>query len=171
MKQFVFALSIVFVLITATSCIYQKQGPLHSIKQDRRLFIAMPQSPFVFENIAPQLQALCVKHFRRLGYYLVDTKQKSHYSLACTINNLSYVRRYISPDVLLFHYSLRLELTCYLYDSQNKLIKEKKFTVCTLVSKAKNPILNSSFFVYESNKLLVQVAMQIEVYFRKCLLG
>lgn len=162
-----------FILVSCilfVSCVRQKSGITQEIKNNKPIFIAMPQSSFSFENITPQVYTALVQQFRRMGYYLVSSVQESDYSLVTTINDLSFMRRYISPDVLLFNYSLKLDLSCLLYDGSKKLIKEKKFIVSTLVSKAKSPILNSSFFAFESKKLYLSVSSQIELYFRSYLL-
>ncbi len=166
-----FKLFALVLSIFSTSCVRQFPGDLQKIKNDRALFIAMPQSSFAFENIGPNVYTALVEQFRRMGYFLVNSVDLSEYSLTTIITDLSPRRRYISPDVLLFNYSLKLDITCFLKDEAGKLIKEKQFTFSTLISKAKSPILNSSFFECDSLKLFSFAAPQIELYFRPYLLA
>lgn len=154
----------------ASSCARQKHSDIQKIKHDTHLFISMPESSFTFEHIQSNLYTALAQQFRRMGYHLVDNPKSSDYSLETVVNDYSSTRRYVSPDILLFSYSLKLDITCSLYDGAGVLIKEKKFSMATLVSKAKNPIMNSSFLVYEGKKIFQSIAPQIELYFRSFLL-
>ncbi len=161
-----------FFLITVTllsSCATQKRENVSITQINVSLFIAMPQSAFTFENIAPHVYTDLVKHFRRMGCVITNSAAASEYSLETTIDSLAPARRYISPDVLLFSSVLKLELTCKLYDQAGKLASEKKFMTSTISSKAKNPTLNSSFLLFEYKKLLRNVMPQIGLYFRSYL--
>lgn len=152
-----------------SSCAHMRHVSItKKIRRDKALFIAMPQSSFTFENIAPQVYTALVAQFRRMGYYLVDNVQDSDYRLVSSIDNLSCVRRYISPDVLLFNYSYKLDISCALHEKADVRVKDHKFTTSTIVSKARSPIVNSSFLAHEHKKLASFIAPKIELFFRSC---
>ena len=133
------------------------------------LFIAMPYCNCVFENIAPTIYQSVAHHFRHVGYTLVS-RQENGYTLQITIKNLSPIINFVSPDVLLFHLTMRLELVCELYNFAKKCIQQKTFFFYTLLSKPRNPIINGSFLEYEYKKLIDRSVPKIEQYFRPYLL-
>ena len=50
------------------------------------------------------------------------------------------------------------------------VVAEKIFCFDRLISKPKNPVLNSDFLNYEYKKIMLRAAPKIEQYFRKFLL-
>ncbi len=125
----------------------------------------MPHSKYVFDNMAPIVYQLVTDHFRCVGYTIVDNEQDG-YSLELIIKDLSPRHNYVSPDVLLFHSSMRLDLECKLYDLNKKLIAQKCFSFSTLISKARNPIIDGSFLDFEYKKLMRRASAKIEQHFR-----
>lgn len=156
-------------VVMLVSCSRQSSQMVHETVSKKPLFIEMPQSAFTFEDIGSVFYTALLKQFRRKGYWIVDTVEASDYSLSLVINDVSPRRRYISPDVLLFNYSLKCDVTCILKDNSSKIIQKKTFSSARLVSKAKSPILNSSFIEYEIEKLCLQSVPQIELFFRSFL--
>ena len=170
-KTFFFMLFLGPILFLCASC-KPKQHYAASYATNKNavpLFIKMPANTLVFENISHLLHTTLVYHFKRVGYPLA---QQAHdgYTLALSIKALTPTQKYVSPDVLLFHARLKLELTCELYNFNNLLIKQKTFCFSTLISKPINPILNSSFLDFEYKKLFERAAPKIEQYIRPLLI-
>ena len=171
-KKFQSILLLIFTTLLP-SCISKKHFTIKqksiSTKDYMPLFVAMPRNQFVFENISPIVyQSLC-NHFKRIGYSLVDNNNNS-YNLHIKIISFSPTQKFISPDILIFHSTIKLELECKLYNLNKKLLKQKTFYFSTLISKPRNPILNNSFLNFELQKLMNKAAPRIEQYFRASLL-
>jgi len=162
--------SFLLLIITLISCAPKKNHYAAYVNETKRvpIFITMPENSFVFENIAPVVYQEIAHHFIRVGYKLTNNKNHG-YSLKITIKDLSPVQKYISPDMLLFHSKIKLELLCQLYNFAGKLVRQKTFCFSTLISKARNPILNSSFLEFEYKKLMMRSAPQVEQHFRPLL--
>ena len=133
------------------------------------IFIELPQSNNVFENISGLMYESLVDHFRRIGYKVIDN-QRSGYVLRITIKSLEPMQKYVSPDILLFHSTIRLELLCQLLNFNNDIVVSKTFYFSRLISKPNNPSFNSDFLSYEYKKMMWSAAPKIEQYFRKFLL-
>lgn len=138
----------------------------HSVKTP--IFIELPQSNNVFDNISGLVCDVLVDHYRRVGYKIADNS-RSAYSLRTTIKSLDAVQKYVSPDILLFHSTIRLELFCELLNYNKEVIASKTFYFTRLISKPDNPSLNSDFLDYEYKKLMSSASPKIEQYFRKFL--
>ena len=165
----VFFLSLFLLLLPA--CVHNSQSFSHCqiIKSDIPLFIEMPTSSTVFDNISPCVYQAFYQHFQRLGYRLVNHRQDG-YILTIKIKNLESLNKLISPDVLLFDATIRIELVCQLFNFDNKLITEKTFSCSNLISKPRSPILNSGFLDFTYNRLFARAVPKIEQYIRPFLL-
>ncbi|MBY0353072.1 hypothetical protein K2W90_01790 [Candidatus Babeliales bacterium] len=144
--------------------------PKQQISQNSHvpLFIPVPLSKFTFRDISTLIYQSMSDHCARVGHTLV-TQAQNGYSLHIEVKDLSSLRKFVSPDVLLFHTTVRLELACSLYNFTQELIAQKTFHFSTLISKARNPIINSSFLTFEYKQLMNQAAPKIERYFRRFL--
>ncbi len=150
-----------------SSCVYQKKHISTLVKSEdyESIFISIPESGYVFENIASMTyQALC-EHFFRIGYYVAD-KFGQGYELRCVIRYFKPYQKYLSPDVLPFHIEIKLEILCQLYDYAETLKAEKIFYFSTLICRPRKPILTSSFLRFEYKKLMRRSIPRIEQYFR-----
>lgn len=158
-------------LMLFPGCAHQK-FELHCNIRDAKipLFIEIPRSKHVFENIAPIIYECLSHHFRRIGYHLVN-KPGDGYTLRTTISSLEPTTKLISPDVLLFHFHLKLELCCELFDFNQALVEKKTFSRSCLISKSQNPILMSNFLDHEYRSIMTRLAPNIEHFFRKILLN
>lgn len=125
------------------------------------LFISLPQSNQVFDNVSGVCYEEIFSHFKNVGYKLVDKKDDG-YSLEIRIKKLDTVNKLVSPDVLLFHSTVRLDLVCKLFNYNGELVTEKNFSITTLVSKPKNFVMNSEFAEFEYKKLFKMAATRIE---------
>src|SRR3990172_10576431 len=112
-NSFPLLFSMFFLVAMFSSCSSKKYqiSMLGSNEKSIPLFIAMPYCNCVFKNIAPTIYQSVAHHFRHVGYTLVS-RQENGYTLQITIKNLSPIINFVSPDVLLFHLTMRLELVC-----------------------------------------------------------
>ncbi|MFH0898698.1 MAG: hypothetical protein V1855_03910 [bacterium] len=158
-------LSIFLVLLP--SCVYQKKyfSTIVKTEEYEPIFVSMPQSGIVFENIASIVYRTIYDHFSRVGYSLA-TQSLQGYELRSVIKKLEPYQKYVSPDVLLFHTEVKLEILCQLYDYAQRLVAEKTFYFFTLISRPRTPILTSSFLRFEFEKLMKRSVPRIEQYFR-----
>lgn len=162
----------IIVLLFWSSCAFRK--PLISdfaIKNANiPLFIQMPTNVVVFDHLSPLVYQALHRHFMRIGYVLVD--QPDHgYVLHIDIKRLDQTNKLISPDIVLLHYTLRLELACTLFNFNHNVVAQNKFFFSSLISKPRNPILNSDFLDFEYKRLLERAAPKIEYYFRSYLIN
>lgn len=157
------------LLLFCPSCLKKAQ---HSTCVDQQsyvpIFVAMPQNNFVFDNVAPMVYKEFFEYFQQIGYHVVDDPGRG-YVLQTTIKKLDPSQKYVSPDVLPFYIEMRLELFCQLCNFAKEVVAEKNFYFSTLICKPRNPILTSSFFKFEYEKLLRQLAPRVEHYFRQFL--
>lgn len=133
------------------------------------VFIEMPCNVHVFDNIAPILYQALHTHFRRVGYEIVD-RPSAGYALRVHINNLEQHQKLVSPDVILVDYNVRFEFDCVLHNFAGKIVTQKKFFISTLISKSRNPIINSDFLDYEYKRLCANAASQVERYVKPYLI-
>jgi hypothetical protein len=133
------------------------------------IFLEMPQNPLVFDNISPLLLQSLHHHFLRIGYHLVN-KPNDGYTLRVRAKALDPATKLVSPDIVLMHTIIRCEVECILLNFNQKQVVKNTFTFSTLISKSKNPILNSDFMDFEYRRLFERAAPQIERFFRKHLL-
>ncbi|MFH1831940.1 MAG: hypothetical protein ABH827_04015 [bacterium] len=155
------------LLLSLSSCVYKKTFISTSIKSHEYVpvFVSMPQSNFVFENVAPLMYQALFQHFQKVGYTLA-CQENNGYALKTIIKKIDPYQKYVSPDVLVFHLEVKLELHCQLYNFARKLVTEKTFYFSTLICKPRNPILTSSFLIFEYEKLMKRSVPRIEQYFR-----
>jgi len=156
-----------FLLVFLASCQPNKKIKKTSFSSENSfsLFIKMPQNNLIFENVSSLAYQVICGHFRNVGYSLVDSKNEG-YSLDVKITKLDSINKLISPDVLLFHYSVKLEMFCKLLDYNGNLVAEKSFDSTLFISKPQNFVMNSEFAEFEYQKLFKLVANKIEHYFR-----
>ena len=162
---------IFFVIVTLfSSCKVKKNlAPSITIQQKNiPIFISMPRNTQVFENISALVYQSLSRHFTRLGYLLVDNPDVG-YILKTTIKSLDPAIKYASPEVILLHMTMRLELDCCLLNFKKEIVSQKKFYFSTLISKPRNPTLNSDFLEYEYARLLERSVPRIEHFFRNIL--
>ncbi len=171
MRYIIRSLSIFFLIITS-SCLYKR--PLVSDFAVRNakipIFIQMPRNTTVFDNISPLLYQAMHHHYMHVGYILVG-QPSDGYTMRIYVKRLDPINKLISPDIILFHYTVRLELECMLLNFKQELVTQKKFLFSTLISEPRNPILNSDFMDYYYKRLLERAAPKIEHYFRSFLLN
>lgn len=134
-------------------------------KQTAPVFVQMPISNQVYENIAPIVYDSVVEHFELVGYK-ISCKQSDAYTLKITIKSLDPVQKYVSPDILLFHSTIKLELECQLLNFNQSVVASKVFYFYHLISKSKNPKVSSDFLDFEYKSLLRKSVPKIEQYFR-----
>jgi hypothetical protein len=134
------------------------------------IFVQMPTSSQVFENISPLVYDSIVEHLGLVGYK-VSCRQSNAYTLKIIIKSLDPVQKYISPDVLLFNSTIKLELECQLLNFNKDIVASKSFCFYHLISKPKNPVTNSDFLDFEYKRLLKSAVLKIELYFRPFLIG
>ena len=125
----------------------------------------MPENVLVFENISTIVYKGLWDHFNRAGYNLVDS-EKEAFLLKLKIKKLEPVHKFISSEVLMYGLKIKLELFCQLFDNDGKLLAKETFSFFSVISKSKDPIINSSFFEFEYCRLIRRVAPKIEQYFR-----
>lgn len=147
-----------FVLFFLPSCSKQT---LECNSDKVAVFIKLPQSNQVFDNVSGLCYEEICNHFKNVGYKLVD-KSEDGYSLEIQIKKIDTVNKLVSPDVLLFHSTVRLDLICKLFNYNGELVTEKKFNITTLISKPKDFVMNSEFTEFEYKKLFKTAATRIE---------
>lgn len=163
---------ITFLILLLSSACGIKRGIVYDFsvkKADIPIFIEIPKSDLVFENVSPLVYDVFSDHFERVGYHLM-TRSSDGYTLCISIKNLDPIYKYVSPDVVLFHATIKLELYCQLFNFAHEMITQKSFTFSTLISKPQNPILNSDFLDFSYTRLLKTAAPKVEQYFRPFLL-
>lgn len=170
-QKIMFFCALVLLVGFVPSCQVKRGGSTFGFGQKITIpiFIDFPNSNSVFENISGLIYESLVDHYRRIGYRVVD-RQGTAYSMRVTIKSLDPIQKYVSPDILLFHSTIRLELFCQLLNFNNDEVMSKSFYFTRLVSKPNNPSFNSDFLAYEYKKLMWSASPKIEQYFRKFLL-
>ncbi|KKQ10792.1 MAG: hypothetical protein WCS92_02325 [Candidatus Babeliales bacterium] len=134
-------------------------------KQTVHVFVQMPTSNQVYANIAPLVYDSIVEYFELVGYK-ISCKQSDAYTFNIIVKSLDPLQKYVSPDILLFHSTIRLELECQLLNFNQSIVASKIFYFYHLISKPKNPVTNSDFLDFEYRKLLRKAMPKIEQYFR-----
>lgn len=134
------------------------------------IFIEMPRNALVFDNISPLLYQSLHSHMLRVGYILVNSSDKG-YTLRTNIKSLDPVNKLVSPDIILFNYTVKIEIECYLLDFNQQIVAQNTFFLSSLISKPKNPILNSDFLDFEYKRLFERSSPRIERFFRTYLLN
>lgn len=169
MKKKIFALCLLLSAVGACS----KKATISDVAIRNAhipVFLEMPRNPLVFDNISPLLSEALHHHFLRIGYCLVNTSRDG-YTLRVRAKALEPVTKLVSPDVVLMHTKIRCEFECILLDYAQQVVAQKTFSFFTLISKSKNPILNSDFIDFEYRRLFQRAAPQIEHFFRPYLIN
>lgn len=170
-KHFFNVTFFVSLMLLTSSCIYRKSLITHTNIKNYRipLFVQLPESKFVFDNLAPLVYETMMHRFTRTGYYLVNQREDG-YLFKITIKSLNPQTKFVSPDIILFHVCMKIILHCELFDFNNNLIAHKTFQGTTLISKPIDPILKSDFFYFEYKKVLERMVPAIEHHFRPILM-
>lgn len=157
----------VFSILFLSGCFFKHTTFRKSLvqKQIAPIFVQMPISNQVYENIAPLVYDSIVEHFELVGYK-ISCNQHDAYTFKITIKSLDPVQKYVSPDILLFHSTIRLELECQLLNYNKSIVASKVFYFYHLISKPKDPVTSSDFLDFEYRNLLKRAAPKIEQYFR-----
>lgn len=158
---------ILFLPFFLSSCSKNNIKKNHTQNQ-QSIFIEMPQNKLVFENLSSLVYESINSNFLRLGIKLTGDKKNSFY-LRTLIENLDTDYKFLSPDLLTYTEKIRIDLNCQLFDSNDKLLNEKKFSFSTFISKPKDYSDNSSFLDFEYRKLLDRDSYRIARYFKKFL--
>ncbi len=134
------------------------------------LFISMPVSSQVYENIASTVYDSLVEYFELVGYKVMSNASNA-YTLNVTIKRLDPVQKYVSPDILLFNSTIRLELECQLLNFSRDIVTTNNFYFLHLISKPRNPVTSSDFLDFEYKRMLKKALPKIEQKLRPYLLG
>lgn len=166
-KRYLSALAFLGISYFFTACIPKKQS-CFTQKQLMPLCITMPQANTLARNIAPQVHRSLLHSFKQMGYNLTHTPS-SGYTLQTNIVKFETQRNYVSPDILLFHSLVTLELHVCLLNTTGQVVTEKNFSISVILSKPRNPLLHNSFIFTQLEKKLLQLTTRIEFYFRQYL--
>ena len=158
-----------FLLLSCSSCLYQHLSISSFSGKEIPIFIAMPRNPLIFENISPVIYDAVYNQYRQVGYELVDT-QSDGYTVAITIKNMTTPIKFVSPDIVLLHYRIKLELDVQLLNFNQEVVAQKLFVFTRIISEPRDPALNTAFTDYEYRRLLEHAAPKIERYFRPFLI-
>jgi hypothetical protein len=156
----------IIVLFSLTSCAKRSTISDVAIRSAHiPIFLEIPHNPLVFDNVSPLIAEALHHHYLRIGYCIVNTFRDG-YTLRVRVKALDPTNKLVSPDVVLMHTKIRCELECILLDFGRHIVTQKTFSFFTLISKSKNPILNSDFIDFEYRRLFERAAPQIERFFR-----
>jgi hypothetical protein len=155
----------VSVLFICSNCSHKNISIKSFSGKEIPLCIAMPTNPIVFENWAPLVYESLYDHCQRVGYNLVDRKSQG-YTLAVTIKNMTTPIKLVSPDIVLLHYRIKLDLEAQLLDYNQHVVTKKLFVFTRVLSESQDPTLDTAFTDYEYRRLLEHAAPKIERYFR-----
>lgn len=162
-------LAIVFVLLLP-ACGHQKGSYSTTALKKKKipLYIPMPHNPLAFDDISSLIYTSMYEHCDRIGYTMVDSN-KHGYSLVIRIKGLEPQQKLVSPDIVLMHAYMNLDLECQLKNFNQEIVAEKRFSFSTLVSKPQNPALVSDYKDFAYRKLFARSAPKIERFFRSFL--
>lgn len=160
----------ILLLFLFSNCARQSTVSDLEVKKNHiPIFITMAKNPLVFENVSPLIYQTFHHLFMRIGYIPVGSS-KDGYTLRVKIKKLDPIQKFVSQDIILMHSIIQTELECTLLDFNQRIVAEKTFFHSSLLSKSKNPILNSSFSDMEYQKLFERIVPKIERFFRPYLL-
>lgn len=134
------------------------------------IFISIPVNNQVYENINSIVYDALIEYFELVGYR-ISTNSSNAYTLNVTIKNLDPVQKYVSPDILLFNSTIKIELECQLLNFNKDVVTTSSFYFYHMVSKPKSPVVNSDFLDFEYKRMLKRSTPQIEQKLRPYLLG
>lgn len=158
------------ILLTCSSCLFQKQV-LHGsrfveVSEVPPLYIAMIANQFVFDNLSPIIYQEVSTHFKQRTFTLMNEPQKA-YQLLLAIKSFTPHEQFISPDLLVYSKMMYLDLDVRFVALDGTLIASKIFMFSTLISRAKNPILDKNFLDYEYKRFAKKIALSLEYYVRQ----
>lgn len=134
------------------------------------IFISVPINNQVYENIAPIVYDAFIEYFELVGYR-VSSNPSNAYTLNVTIKSLDPVQKYVSPDILLFNSTIKIELECQLLNFNKAVVTTNSFYFSHLIPKPRNPVTNSDFLDFEYKRMLKSAIPKIEQKIRPYLLG
>lgn len=155
----------IILLFFFSSCGRQDGGSSELQHVQTPLFIAMPENTGIFDNIGPSLYEAVHNRCASAGYTLVAAPEDG-YRMALIIKRWEPVHKLVSPDVVLLHEQRILEVVCQVRNFADDVVYEKNHAFTLLISKPKNPILNTDFVHFELERLLVRAARDIEYAMR-----
>jgi len=155
-------------LLLFPSCVPQRCSDRSSSVDHKniKLYLEMPDNKLVFENYSSLVYSALWDHFDRVGFCLVDSSRDA-FRLKVTLKNIESVHKFLSPDLLSYAVKMRIDLFCQLYDSDGQLVDKKLFSFATLIPKAQDHVLNSSFEDDSYRQLMKREAYKIDLYFRR----
>ena len=156
-----------------SSCLYKNVRIAEVLQAQKEslaipLFIEMPKNNNVFDHLSPLAYEILVHHFECVGYRLVSNRSGG-YRLALNIIKLVPERKYVSPDILLFHATMNITCIVTLYDFTDTVVCRELVSFSKLFSKPRNPVMSGSFFDYEFQILLQRSMHKIEQKVRQFL--
>ena len=165
---------IIFLYVTIIimpSCCFKKNTITNFAARDARvsLYLEMPRNVVVFDNISHLVYEVLYKQFLRAGYVLLNSPGDG-YSLRVCIKSLDQKNKFVSPDIVLLHYHAKLELECFLFNCDGRVVAKKTFFFSSLISKSRDPIMDSDFVKFGYKRLLEKSVPKIEHFFRSYML-
>ena len=163
----------IIILFSLSSCAYRNvDRSIDSQVRSSEIYIEMPQSAQVFENIAPILYDALLTHFGRVGFKVVDSS-RNRPVLRTWIKMVEPEYKFFSPDLLTYSVKMGIHLECSLIkeDGAAYPVNPKTFRFFTLVSKPKKTIFLSAFLDFEWRRLFERSVPQIDYFFRSHIIG
>jgi hypothetical protein len=163
----------IIILFFLSSCAHSGvDRAIGSRVSPSEIYIEMPRSAQVFENIAPILYDALLKHFERAGFKVVDSSRNCPV-LRTWIKKVEPEYKFFSPDLLTYAVKMGIHLECSLIQEDGTAYpgKPKVFRFFTLVSKPKKTIFLSAFLDFEWRRLFERSVPQIDYFFRSHIVG
>lgn len=132
------------------------------------LFIEMPKSINIFENVAPVFYEVLYEHFS-LADYKLSSSTSAAFRLESLITRYDTEEKLVSPDVLPYVFRMWLDVECSLLDREGKLVAKKKFTFSSFASRPIDVHYTSHFAVFEFKRMVSRFVPRIDHYFRRFL--
>ncbi len=132
------------------------------------LFIAIPRNILVHHTITPQLYNAVRNHFSRSGYLLADN-DFGNYTLTIKVATFDFPHKFISPDIVLHGYRLKIGLCCEIYDQIGELIAKRKIDSYTTIHSPEQPVLRPNFVSFGMQFLFERVAVKIDHWVQETL--
>lgn len=132
----------------------------------KALYIDMPQTVNIFENVAPVVYNSLYNHFDRVGYKLTS-KQNASMHLKSVITRYDTEEKLVSPDVLPYVFRMWIDIDCSLFDEKGTLIAHKKFTFSSFASRPRDVHFTAHYATFELERMLNRYVPRIDYYFRK----
>lgn len=157
LNSLIFSL-LALLLLPLASCCKQELPPT-----DVDIFLAIPSNKSVFDNIRTLLYEATHQHLLHAGFSLVDSAEHG-YTIQIQLKRLDPLDKLISPDIVLLNYTAQLDFTLQIQTSAKRVIHTHDFSCSALISRPRNPILNSDF-TYEAYRVLAaRAARMVQQY-------